>query len=151
MQTNTDTSNSDASIETLSNYSNLIENLDKESIGGIRMKAVYLSAIVRLKSELYGFDSALSETNKIKSHIPVCETIGHLEYCETIYHSSLGKLYADHGRNSEAETELSKALSLFENHIAAYKNNLLYKDVKSYYAVLLGKQPEKSNNLTGVK
>lgn len=125
------------SAETISYYTQLIGALDQTTIGGIRKKAVYLSVIARRESELNGFDSAYKITKQIKSHIPACETVGHLEYCETIYHASLGRLYADYGKLNEATPELKKALSLFEKHIVLYEENALYKEVKGYYEAIL--------------
>lgn len=124
------------SAETISYYTQLIGALDQTTIGGVRKKAVYLSVIVRRESELNGFDSAYKVTKQIKSHIPACESVGHMEYCETIYHASLGRLYADYGKHNEAKLELKKALSLFEKHIVLYEENALYKEVKGYYEAI---------------
>jgi len=133
---NAESTNADKSAETISYYTELIGALDQTTIGGVRKKAVYLSVIVRRESELNGFDSAYKITKQIKSHIPACESVGHMEYCETIYHSSLGRLYADYGKHNEAKPELKKALSLFEKHIVLYDENALYKEVKGYYEAI---------------
>ena len=133
---NAEPASAEKSAETISYYTQLIGALDQTTIGGVRKKAVYLSVIVRRKSELNGFDSAYKMTEQIKSHIPVCKSVGHLEFCETIYHSSLGRLYADHGMHNKAKPELKKALSLFENHIVLYEENALYQEVKGYYETM---------------
>jgi len=121
------------SEDAYSRFNMVIDDFDVSSTGGLRKKVVYLSVLVRLASELHGFQPAESFVNRIEALRDKCESVGHTSYCDAVYFSSYGKLYADHAMSGKAKVALQKAINLFEQNIAGYRNNPNYKDVIEYH------------------
>jgi hypothetical protein len=113
-------------------FHKIINDFDESTIGGLRKKMIYLSVLVRLTSELYGFKPAEKFVEQMNTVRDKCKANGIKIFCSTVFYSSYGKLYADHGMKEEAIQALETAVFLFENNIADFKNNRNYIDVVQY-------------------